>query len=127
MRLCHGAKHSFNSRCDAWLIRSAFEDGCLNASAGNALFDVINKHVDHHLGPAECGSRPLKVKVHRHVVVGIDPGSNKDIDIGLCCDSLDSRDVAAQSDYGQINYGINASRFELTESCDCVAESLVFF
>src|SRR6185369_7094118 len=107
MRLRHRAEHAFDSRGHALLVCSAFEDGCLDGGAGYALFDVLNKHVDHHLRTAERGSRPPKVKVHWQIVVGVHSGRNNDVEIGIRGDSLDTRDVPAQTNYSQINNRIN--------------------
>ena len=56
--------------------------------------DVADEHVGHDLGAVEQRSRSAEVEVHRHVVVGVEPGGDDDVDVGGRGDAGDARDVA---------------------------------
>src|ERR1043166_2422480 len=118
MRNGNGAKHSFNARSHALHVGRAFEDTRFHARVADAFYDVANKHIDPQFGSAKPRARAAIVEIHRHFVVGVDPGCHYDVEIGLYRDSLYSRNVTSEADDGQVNDRLDASRPHLIEFRD---------
>src|SRR5207248_2608313 len=93
---------------------------------GDAFGDVAHEHVAHELRAAKLCARPLKVEVHRYVVVGVDARGDDDVEVGGAGDAFNARDVAAQADDREINDGINAARLQLVEPRDGISDATFF-
>src|SRR5215471_20056473 len=108
MCLGDGSQDALDSTGHTGLVGRAFQDGGFDSGAGDAFLNVANEHVDHHLGPLEHSARSPKVKVHRHVVVGVDSCSDYDVQVDLPGDPLNAGNVAAQPDYSQVDDRIDS-------------------
>ena len=69
--LCDGPQHPLDARGHSRFVGRALEDRGLDAGVGDALLDVADEHVGHHLRSVERGARTCVVEVERHVVVGV--------------------------------------------------------
>src|SRR5258707_7870741 len=98
MRLGDSPEYSFNVGCQPRNIRSAFQYTCTNASIGNTLLNVFDKHFSHQFRTTEWRSRSAIVKVKRRIVICVDSGRDNDIDVGLRGDTLNSRYIATKTD-----------------------------
>ena len=86
------------------------------AGLADALADLADEDVDHRLGPAENGPRTLEVEVHRDFVVGVDTGGHDDVDLRhLFGDGRHPRDVATQSDHGEVDQRVDPVVLELAQ------------
>src|SRR5215510_2201994 len=124
--LSYSSKNTFDTGGDALQIGGAFQHSGFDASVGDSFLDIFDEHVYHRLITAENGTRPLIVKVKRNIVVGIDAGGDNDVEIGLRCYSLYSRNVSSESDDGEIYDCINASGFEFIQPLDCIRDTFFF-
>ena len=111
-------KYSLDAGCHPGFVGSAFEDRGLDTGVGDALLDVTDEQVGHDLGPVQRRTRAEVVETERHVGVGVDAGRDDDVEIGGRGDSRDPRDVAAESDDGEIDDGVDASCLQLVEPRD---------
>src|SRR5262245_35675134 len=66
------------------------------------------------------------MKVHRHVVICIHASGDDNVERGFGGDSLYSWDIPAESDDCEIDYRINASRFQLIQPSYCIGDSFIF-
>src|SRR2546423_5166930 len=105
------AQHALDSWRDALPIGRAFEDRRLHASVGDTFFDIFDKHFSHEFRAAQLCARPLKVKMHRDIVISIDACRGNDIDVSLLGYSLDARDVATKPYNREVYDRIDAARF----------------
>ena len=126
VRLGDRTQHPLDARRDAGLVGSALEDAGLDAGVGDALLDIADEHVGHDLRAAHLAARTQVMEVERHVVVGVKPGCHNDIELSGRRDARDPRDVATQSDHGEVDDGIHAAGLELVEPGDGVGHPLFF-
>ena len=123
VRLCDGAQHPLDAGGHARFVGRALEDRGLDTGVGDALLDVADEHVGHDLGTAERCARPAVVKVDRHVVVGVQPGRDDDVEVGLRRDSGDPRDVAAEADDREVDDGVDAAGLQFVQPGDRVGDA----
>jgi len=115
VRLGDRPQHPLDTRGDAGFVGRALKDRRLDAGAGDAFLDVPNEQLRHRLGAVKHGARPGEVEVHRHVVVGVHPGGNDNVELG---GRRDARDVSAKPDDGEIDDAVHAARLQLVEATD---------
>ncbi len=121
-----GPQHTLDSFSDSGLVGGAFEHSGLHSGSGDALLDVQDKHVDHHLRSFEDCARSAQVKIQRNIVVGIDAGGHDNVDGRPFGDLLNAGDIAPETDHSQIDHGIHAARLQLVQTGHSAGDALVF-
>ena len=120
VRLGDRAQHPLDARGDAGFVGGALEDCRLDAGVGDTVLDVADEHVGHGLRAAELVRRGPGSGRNRHVVVGVQPGGDDDVQLGGRRDAGDARNVAAQPDHGQVDDGVDAAGLQFVEPIDGV-------
>ena len=126
MRLGDRAQHPLDTRGDAGLVGGALEDAGLDAGVGDSLLDVADEHVGHDLRAAQHPAGALVVEAEWNVVVGVQASRHDDVQVGGRGDTGDARDVAAQSDHGEVDDGVDAARLQFVEPIDGIGHPFVF-
>jgi hypothetical protein len=111
------------------VVDRALEQARLDTGAGDPLLDVLHEHVHHrvgHLGTDDGVERgAARAEEEGHLVVGVEPRGDDDVQVHLLGDPLDARDVTAQADDRRVDDRPHAALGELGELAHRVGDPLV--